>query len=121
MFAYTDPVLEDLSYLPKRWFEQTVSCCVKTDGKVSGFLLVHACPSGVLMPVLFFAVGADSRFNLLEMMRFSIAQAALNYPKDTVIRILRRNPPVRALSEKLFPGRKGKPAKAGKRFEKGPR
>ena len=119
-FGYTSPALEDLSYLPKRWFDQTLSCCVITDGRVNGFLLIHTCPSGIIIPVLFSAVGADSRINLLEMLRFSIARAAESRPPDTVIRILRRNPPVKALTEKLFPGKKGEPAVAGERIEKGP-
>ena len=117
LFRYDNPSLEDLAFLPKHWYEQSVSCFVKTDGKVNGFLLVHACPSGTLVPILFFAVGADARMNLVEMMRFSIRKAAEIYPGDTVIRIHRRNPEVSALSGKLFPGKKGESAIAGERSE----
>lgn len=117
LFRYDDLGQEDLAYLPKEWYEQSVSCFTKTDGKVTGFLLVHACPSGVLIPVLYFAVGADFRINLIEMMRFSINRAADIYPGDTVIRIHRRNQETRALSEKLFPNKKGAPAVAGERAE----
>jgi hypothetical protein len=119
LFRYENPALEDLSYLPKAWYEQSVSCYIKTDGKITGLLLVHACASGILMPVLFFAVGADSKINLIEMMRFSIGQAAQRYPGDTIIRIHRRNPEVKALSQKLFPTKQGEPAIAGERLEKG--
>ncbi len=117
LFKYENPALEDLSYLPKSWYEETVSCCIKTDGKVSGFLLIHATPSGILIPVLFFSVGADSRLNLIEMMRFSINTAAGIYPGNTVVRIHRRNPAVKALSAKLFPDKKGSPAVTGERSE----
>ncbi len=117
LFKYDNPALDDLAYLPMEWYEQSVSCYTKTDGKVTGLLLVHACASGVLVPVLFFSVGADSRMNLVEMMRFSIRQAAEIYPGDTIIRIHRRNKEVSALSAKLFPNRKGVDAVAGERAE----
>ncbi|MCR5402242.1 MAG: hypothetical protein K6E91_00270 [Butyrivibrio sp.] len=119
LFKYDNPALEDLAYLSKTWFEQSVSCFTKTDDKVTGFLLVHACPSGILVPVLLFAVGADSRMNLVEMLRFSIKMAAEIYPGDTIIRIHRRNSIVSALSKKLFPDKKGEPVITGKRSEDG--
>ncbi len=119
MFRFDDPALEDLSYLPKDWYEQTVSCCVKTDGKINGFLLVHACPSGILIPVLFFAVGADFKMNLIEMMRFSVAQAAVFYSDKTTVRINRRNRTVHDLTKKFFPDKKGGPVIAGERRENG--
>lgn len=117
LFKYDNPSLEDIGFLPKEWYEQSVSCYTRTDGKVTGFLLVHACPSGILMPILFFAVGADSRMNLIEMLRFSISRAAEIYPGDTIIRIRRRNQEVSALSKKLFPDKKGEPAIIGERAE----
>lgn len=119
LFRYDDPALEDLAYLPKDWFDPLVSCYIKTDDKVTGFLLVHVCPSGILVPVLLFSVGADSRMNLLEMMRFSIHRSLGIYPEDTIVRIRRRNEAVRALSGKLFPDKKGDPATSGERTEKG--
>ena len=119
LFRYDDPALEDMAFLPKDWYEPTISCFTKTDGKVTGFLLVHPCPSGILVPVLLFAVGADSRINLIEMLRFSINAAAENYTGDTVIRIYRRNLEVKALSAKFFPDKNGEPAVAGERREKG--
>ncbi len=117
LFKYDNPALEDLAYLPKKWYEQTISCYTKTDGKVTGFLLVHACPSGILVPILLFAVGADNKMNLIEMMRFSVRKVAEVYPGNTVIRIHRRNSEVSALSGKLFPNKKGKPAVCGDRLE----
>ena len=117
LFKDEDPSLEDIAYLPRMWYEPWVSCCTKTDGKVTGLLLVHACPSGILVPVLLFAVGADARINLIEMMRYSISQAAEIYPGDTLIRIHRRTRSLKKLSAKLFPGKKGEPAIAGTRPE----
>ena len=117
LFKHENPALEDLAYLPKNWYEQSVSCYTRTDGRISGFLLVHKCPSGILVPVLLFAVGADFKKSLMEMMRFSINRAAELYPEDTVIRIHRRNQEVAALSKKFFPDKKGDPAVAGKRTE----
>ena len=117
LFRYDDPSQEDLAHLPKEWYEQSVSCFTKTDGRVTGFLLVHACPSGILVPVLFFALGPDYRMNLIEMLRFSIGRAAEIYPGNTVVRIHRRNEQVSALSSKFFPDKKGSPAVAGERVE----
>ena len=37
--------IEDLSYLPIDWFDPNISCCIKTDGKVNSFLLIHVCSS----------------------------------------------------------------------------
>lgn len=117
LFKYDNPALQDLAYLPKEWFEQLVSCYIKTDDTVTGFLLVHPCPSGILVPVLFFSVGADYRMNLIEMLRFSIHSAMKIYPDNTIIRIRRRNKAVRDLSGRLFPDKKGEPAISGERME----
>ena len=117
LFRFDDPSPDDIAYLPKEWYDQTVSCCTRTDGKVTGLFLVHATPSGILVPVMFYAVGPDSRRNLLDMMRFSIHRAAENYSGDTIIRIHRRNNPVLDLSQRLFPDKKGDPAIAGNRKE----
>ena len=117
LFRYDDISQDDLAYLPKDWYEQSVSCYTKTDGKVTGLLLIHACPSGILLPVLFFAVGADYKQNLIDMLRFSIHKAAEIYPGNTVIRIHRRNNEVSALSSKFCPAKKGAPAIAGERIE----
>ena len=117
LFKYNDPSQEDLAYLPKEWYEQSISCYTKTDGRVTGLLLVHACPSGLLVPILFFAVGADYKVNLLEMLRFSISRAAELYPGNTMIRIHRRNAAVSALLKKFFPDKKGEQVTVGERME----
>ena len=118
MFNQNAGGLEDMYYLPKEWFDEKVSCCVMTDGLINGFLLVHRYPSGLLMPVFFYSAGADSRYNLLEMMRFAVHSASEEYPEDTPVLIRRRNESVRALTEKLFPGKQGKEVMKGERAEK---
>ena len=117
MFRYSEPALEDLMYLPREWFDQTVSCCVKTDGRVNGFLLVHTCPSGTIIPVLFYALGSDYKQNLVELLRYAISRAAESYPQDTVVRIHRRSEAVESLTGRLFPGKKGAPVIFGERAE----
>ena len=79
--------------------------------------MVHACPSGILTPVLLFALGADAKINIVEMLRFSVKAAEDKYPEDTVIRVHRRNLPVKKISAKLFPDKKGTPAVSGVRNE----
>ncbi len=108
---------EDVCYLPKNWYDQRVSCCVVTDDKINGFLLVYQCPSGMIMPVLFYAVGSDSRYDLLDMMRFSIHSALAVYPKNTTVLIRRGTRAIRELVAKLFPGEKGEDATSGERTE----
>ena len=108
--------MEDLSYIPKTWFEQDVSCYVTTDDKVNGFLLIHEFPSGILMPVLYHATGPDYVKDLAYMMIYSIAWAYKKHPDGKVL-VRRRNKNVAAMVGKLFPGKKGEPAVSGKREE----
>ncbi len=117
MFNQNAAALEDMYYLPKEWFDEKVSCCVMTDGCVNGFLLVHRYPSGLIRPVLFYSVGADSNYNLLDMMRYSVHAALAEYPDDTPVLIRRRTKSVSKLTDKLFPGKKGEAVISGKRIE----
>ena len=116
LFKNDVSAMEDLSYIPKNWFEQDVSCYVITDNKVNGFLLVHKFPSGILRPVLYCATGPDSVKDLAYMMIYSIGRAAEKHP-DSKVLIRRRNDKVKAMVNKLFPGKKGEPAMSGKREE----
>ena len=109
--------MEDMCYIPKSWFEQDISCFVKTDGKVNGFLLIHEFPSGMLMPVFFRATGPDASKNIAYMMIYSINKAAKKYPGDRTVLVRRRASYIEALVQKFFPGRKGVPAVAGERRE----
>ncbi len=117
LFKDDDPALEDIAFLSRTWYEPEISCYTKTDGKVTGLFLVHACPSGILTPVLLFALGADAKINIVEMLRFSVKAAEDKYPEDTVIRVHRRNLPVKKISAKLFPDKKGTPSVSGVRNE----
>ncbi len=108
--------MEDMSYLPKTWFDQDVSCYVTTDDKVNGIFLIHEFPSGILMPVLYHATGPDYVKDLAYMMIYSIAQAAKKHPDGKVL-VRRRNKSVAAMVGKLFPGKKGETAMSGKREE----
>ncbi|MBR4513842.1 MAG: hypothetical protein IKO61_03020 [Lachnospiraceae bacterium] len=55
--------------------------------------------------------------DLLNLIRFAIRSAAAEYGPDTKILIRRHNQAVKALSDKLFPDKKGKMALFGKRKE----
>ena len=109
--------LEDMCYLPKEWYDQNVSCCVKTDGKVNGLLLVHTYPSGIITPVLFYATGPDYKYNLAYMLRFSIQAAIAHYRESTTVLIRRRTGETKNLFKKLFPKKTGEMAVAGERTE----
>ena len=110
-------MMEDLSGVPMGWYDQDISCAVRTDDEITGFLLVHKTPSGILMPVLFYASGPNSKMDLLNMIRFSIRSAAAECRPDTKILIRRHSQAVKALSDKLLPDKKGEPALFGKRKE----
>ena len=108
---------EDLAMLPMDWYEQDVSCCMITDGKINGFFLIHLKPSGILMPVLLYASGIDANKNMLEMLRFSLHAAIERYSADTRVLICRHDDKTRALSAYLFPQEKGKMIVGGERAE----
>ena len=100
-------LLEDLEYIEKDWFEEDISCCVITDNKISGLFLIHRFPSGTLMPVLLTAIGPDARKDILYMICYSAQKVLKSYPADTGIIVRRHNDSVKALSNKLFPGKTG--------------
>ena len=56
---------------------------------------------------LLFSSGGDSRVDILRMMIRSIRAAAGKYPEDTPVILRRHNKTVQALTDKLFPGKKG--------------
>lgn len=100
-------LLDDLPFLPMTRFDPDVSCCVVTDDRISGLLLVHRTVPGMYVVELFFAVEPDARINLLNMMRYSI-HAALKYC-DEEDRVLLRghNKESELLIRKLFPDKTG--------------
>ena len=118
LFKGHNGIVEDISYLPKTWFDNDVSACVSSGGIVSGLFLVRRTPSGVLIPVLFFACGPESNKNLLHMLRYSLKQAIQRYPPETVVRIHRRSTSIKALTDNILPGRAGKEIFFGVRKEK---
>ena len=99
------------------WFDAELSTCTIEDGEVNGFFLVRVTPSGVIMPVLLFAQGADSRKNLARMIALSVKQAEKKCPADTCILIDCGRDPTEALVNKLFPGISRKKAFFGRRKE----
>ncbi len=110
-------LLEDLAYLPMTWFDREVSSCSISNGKVDGLFLVRATPSGVLMPVLFYAYGQDYVKNLVMMLIHSSEAAKKKYPADTVVKIGRKRKESRDMVSRLIPGIKGKEIFFGNRKE----
>ena len=110
-------VYADIPYLPKNWFDNSVSACISSGGKNPGLFLIRRNPSGVLIPVLFFAYGPEYQKNLIYMMRYSVQQALALYPPDTVVKIKRSSAAARALTGKLLPGRSGMEIFFGERRE----
>ncbi len=117
LFCGKNGLEEDLALLPADWYENNVSCCVVTDGKVNGLFLVHKMADGILMPVLLFAMGMEANRSMLDMICYSIRAASAIYPEDTLVLIRRHDEKTRALTAKLFPNRKGVTVTAGERKE----
>lgn len=110
-------IVEDLPYLPMSWFDPSVSSCFISDGKPEGFFLIRKTPSGLLIPMLLFAYGADYKKNLLYMIEYSAQKAVSLYTPATKIRIIRKNDAVRGIVSKLAPGAKGEEVFYGSRKE----
>ncbi|MCR5502804.1 MAG: GNAT family N-acetyltransferase [Lachnospiraceae bacterium] len=110
-------LLEDLGHLPVEWFDGDVSSVLLTDGTANGMLLVHQLPSHRLSVDLLFSAGGDSQINNLRLIIHSIRAAGEKYPEDTVVILRRHNEAVQAITNKLFPGKKGRTVLYGERKE----
>ncbi len=115
MFFGRTGLLKDLEDVPDGWFDEELSSCVMTNNMVDGLFLIHKMPSGVIMPVLIFASEPDSSKNVLYLLRCSIRAALTKYPPDTKILLRRHDNKVRALTDKLFPGKVGDRVIAGEK------
>lgn len=102
-------LLEDAEYLTKSWFEQDLSFFTQNGSKYSAAMLVRKTSSGILIPVLFFAMEPDPSASLLKLMRHFAMAASDLYPPETKVRIARFSSSTRALTTKLWPDKKGTP------------
>ena len=110
-------IYEDLPSLSMDWFDKDVSCVVRTDGELTGFFMIHRTTTGILVPVLLYASGANSRKDLLRMIVFAIKKSGIKYPPGTLVMIRRHTDETKALSDSLFPGMKGREVLYGERKE----
>ncbi len=110
-------IADDLPYLPKKWFDGDVSICSTADGKIDGMFLVRATPSGILMPILYYAYGPDYVKNLAFMLCRSIENALEKYPPETQVVICRAKKASRDMMEKILPQAKGEEVFCGSRRE----
>ncbi|MCR5627706.1 MAG: hypothetical protein K6F99_10330 [Lachnospiraceae bacterium] len=118
LFYERKGLMEDLAWVSMDWFEQDISSCVVMDDDVKGFFLVHKTTTGILFPVLLFAVDIDQNKTVLELLRFTVREVIKRYPSETEIVIRRHNSTVRALVQNLFPGKEGETVMTGARDEK---
>ncbi len=117
LFRGHNGILEDIAYLPMNWFDTDISSCVVSGDLIPGLFLIRKTPSGMLIPALYFAYGADFKRNLLYMLTYSAQKAMQCYPPETPVLIMRKNAPIRGLSDKLIPGQKGAEVFCGMRKE----
>ncbi|MBO6215164.1 MAG: hypothetical protein J6N76_06465 [Lachnospiraceae bacterium] len=109
--------VDDLAYLPLKWFERDVSACTIADDKVNGMFMIRKTPSGELHPVLYTAFGPEYVKNLGMMLVFTASRVIQSYPPETVIRINRHSKQVLAFTAKMLGGFKGNSVFAGNRDE----
>ena len=120
IFHTTRELTEDLGALPMKWFDADLSCCIETDGRINGYLLIHELPSGSLQVELLSAYGPDAKADLIHMIRFSILRAVRLYPLDTKVIIPRHDDNSRKLTSYFFPEAKGELCVYGERDERKP-
>ena len=113
MFHGKKGIMEDLEFVEKSWYDESISSCVITDGKISGMFLVHRFPSGMLMPVLFAAMGPNLKMDLMNMILFTAKKTVETYPGDTPVCIKRHSDEVAGLTRKLIGDKQGRLAVLG--------
>ena len=108
----------DLEYLPVPVFEPNVSVCyLDSEDEVSGFLLFHMLPSGMLSLQLMISLEKEAGAVIMGMMRLFVIKMEENYAPDTKILLDRHNESSLKLSEKLLPRGFGIPENKEKREE----
>ncbi len=93
---------DDIAYLPMRWYDPDVSCCMMLNGKVTGLLLVHRTPEGILIPVFLYSSRKAPARDMLVMICYSIGMAAQKFSDEAEVRVIRRNQEIQAMTERLF-------------------
>lgn len=107
-------LVEDLEHLDIDWFDPDISCCKYSEKWITGLFLFHRCPSGVIMPALFF--GGKHYKKVLPYLMFYARNAALKkYDDSTAIIIRRHNDLTKELTAYLFPKKKGREVFVGER------
>lgn len=101
-------LLSDITELPAEWYEPEVSCCVRTDDRINGFLLVHKTAGGRLRIELITAYGPGSKKDLYYMIAYSARQALMLYPPETEIILPRRDSHATDLIRYFFPHHRGR-------------
>ncbi len=111
-------VCDDISLLPTTFFERDVSTCyVDANEDVTGLLLFHMLPSGMLSIQIMVCLDQNVGTVLPGMMRKFVEAMEENYPADTQILLNRHDEASLLLSEKLLPRGFGIPVYAGSRDE----
>ncbi|MCR5097788.1 MAG: hypothetical protein K6B14_02430 [Lachnospiraceae bacterium] len=117
LFKGQKGILEDLAYLPMTWFDREISSCSVSDGVVDGLFLVRSTPSGILIPVFYYAYGQDFMKNLVYMLVRSILKAIDTRPPETPVWVCRSKKATRDLMARVSPGIKGEQVFFGERTE----
>ena len=108
-------ILEDLPYLPMSRFDPDISCCIQTDDKVTGLMLIHESEEGPFRVELLFAQQPDANINLLYMICHAIRTASEMLTPGDMVLLRRHNKATAQLIKKLFPDKKGVPALRGEK------
>ena len=112
---------EDISYLPRNYFDSDLSCYYEEQDSIQGMLLFHKTPSGHLELALLRAMPKKSKEMpqiLLQLMAYCAGQMESLYPGDAIVAVNRHDQSSLLLTEKLFPRGFGRPVYSGSRKEK---
>lgn len=106
----TKIICGDLMYLPRHYFEETLSGLLMKNDKPEGIILFHQKPSGALVLEALYVFSRDKKEkinNLVTLLIHAVLCGEENYSPDTPLIMDRRDPTLRFLMEKLFPKRTG--------------
>ena len=107
LFYQKREIEDDLAYLPFEWFDPVASCYCETDGKASGFFLVHKMRSGDFRAEFLGAIGPGAQKDLFHIIRFAILRGAETYGWEAKVLLPRRDEVARKLITYFFPEKKG--------------
>ena len=117
LYNHITGLMNDLDTIDRSFFDEDISCCIRTGKWITGMFLIHRLPCQSLIPCLLSFHGDEHTKNLICMIRHAVMNVAGKYPKDTKFIIRRHSEATVKITNRLFPGKKGRNINfGGRRF-----